>query len=492
MANSKDKELIYQMEGRPSLGIAFPLGLQHILAMFTGNLAPILIIASICGLSPEDKTIMLSSAMIVSGITTLIQLYPIKFGKSYRIGANLPIVMGTSFAFVAVASIVATEIAPSMGLTDPKDVYALVLGCSIVGSMTEVLMGFFYKKLSNLFSPLVVGTTLIAIGLNLLSAGASYFNGGSAAAADSVAYAADPNKFQFSGIFGSARNVGVALFVFVLVLVLQKFGKGIVKNSALLIALAVGYIVAIPLGMVDFSAINAAKVVAVPIPFHFGLKFSISGILNFALFYVISGLETIGNTGGITIAAFDREPEPEETSGAILADALGSTLANCFNAMPNTAFGQNAGIIAMTKIVNKWCIAVGAIFLALCGLIPKLAAVFQTIPDPVLGGAIISVFAMITLNGIKMIAKAGFSERNTTIIGITFSFGIGLTTMKLAIDTFPPFLQPLLSAVQPLISSPAAVCCIVSIIASILFPMSKEDKELAKSAMQDDQSSISS
>ena len=174
MANSKDKELIYQMDGRPSLGTAFPLGLQHILAMFTGNLAPILIIASICGLSPEDKTIMLSSAMIVSGITTLIQLYPIKLGKSYRIGANLPIVMGTSFAFVAVASIVATEIAPSMGLTDPKDIYALVLGCSIVGSMTEVLMGFFYKKLSNLFSPIVVGTTLIAIGLNLLSAGAVY------------------------------------------------------------------------------------------------------------------------------------------------------------------------------------------------------------------------------------------------------------------------------------------------------------------------------
>lgn len=485
MANSKDKELIYQMEGRPSFGIAFPLGLQHILAMFTGNLAPILIIAGICGLSPEDKTIMLSSAMIVSGITTLIQLYPIKLGKSYRIGANLPIVMGTSFAFVAVASIVATEIAPSMGLTDPKDIYALVLGCSIIGSMTEVLMGFFYKKLSNLFSPIVVGTTLIAIGLNLLSAGASYFNGGSSAAADSAAYAADPNKFQFSGILGSARNVGVALFVFVLVLVLQKFGKGIVKNSALLIALAVGYIVAIPLGMVDFSAISAAKVVAVPLPFHFGLKFSISGILNFALFYVISGLETIGNTGGITIAAFDREPESEETSGAILADALGSTLANCFNAMPNTAFGQNAGIIAMTKIVNKWCIAVGAIFLALCGLIPKLAAVFQTIPDPVLGGAIISVFAMITLNGIKMIAKAGFSERNTTIIGITFSFGIGLTTMRLAIDTFPPFLQPFLSALQPLISSPAAVCCIVSIIASILFPMSKEDKELSKSAMLD-------
>jgi NCS2 family nucleobase:cation symporter-2 len=486
MGNSEDKKLIYQMEGKPSLAVALPLGLQHILAMFTGNLAPILIIASICGLAPEDKTIMLSSAMVVSGLTTLIQLYPIKLGKSYRIGANLPIVMGTSFAFVAVASIVATEIAPSMGLTDPRDIYALVLGCSIVGSMTEVLMGFFYKKLSNLFSPIVVGTTLIAIGLNLLSAGASYFNGGSAAAVDSAAFAANPDKYRFTGIFGSARNLGIAFFVFVLVLVLQKFGKGIVKNSALLIALAVGYIVAIPFGMVDFSAINAARIVAVPLPFHFGLKFSISGILNFALFYVISGLETIGNTGGITIAAFDREPYPEETSGAILADALGSTLANCCNAMPNTAFGQNAGIIAMTKIVNKWCIAVGAIFLAICGLFPKLAAIFQTIPDAVLGGAIISVFAMITLNGIKMIAKAGFSERNATIVGITFSFGIGLTAMNLAIDTFPQFLQPFLIAVQPLISSPAAVCCIVSILASILFPMSKDDKELAKSAMQED------
>ena len=485
MNKQNDKELIYQLEGRPSFKTAFPLGLQHILAMFTGNLAPILIIAGICGLEPADKTVMLSSAMVVSGVTTLFQLYPLKLGKSYRIGANLPIVMGTSFAFVSVAAIVATQVAPSMGLTDPRDIYALVLGCSLVGGLVEVFMGFFYKKLANLFSPIVVGTTLIAIGLNLLSAGARYFNGGSAAAANLAAYNEDPAKYQFSGVFGSMKNVGMALFVFVLVLLLQKYGKGIVKNSALLFGLAIGYVVSIALGMVNFAPITAAKVVSVPLPFYFGLKFSIAGILNFALFYVISGLETIGNTGGITIAAFDREPTSEETAGAILADAGGSMLAAVFNALPNTAFGQNAGIISMTRIVNKWCVAIGAIFLALCGLIPKLAALFQTIPDAVLGGAIISVFAMITLNGIKMIAKAGFSERNVTIIGITLSFGIGLTSMSLAVETFPAFIQPLLEAIAPLTSAPAAVCCIVSICASLCFPMSKEDKEKAKAAMLD-------
>ena len=151
MNKQNDKELIYQLEGRPSFKTAFPLGLQHILAMFTGNLAPILIIAGICGLEPADKTVMLSSAMVVSGVTTLFQLYPLKLGKSYRIGANLPIVMGTSFAFVSVAAIVATQVAPSMGLTDPRDIYALVLGCSLVGGLVEVFMGFFYKKLANLF-----------------------------------------------------------------------------------------------------------------------------------------------------------------------------------------------------------------------------------------------------------------------------------------------------------------------------------------------------
>lgn len=446
-----DAQMVYQLEGRPRLRTALPLGLQHVLAMFTSNLAPMLIIASVCGLSGADTVVMVQCAMFVSGLTTFIQLYPIKLGKKHQVGANLPIVMGTSFTFVPTAS----TIGAAGG-------FGMVLGGCFLGSFTEVFMGFFYKYIKRFFPPLVVGCTLVTIGVSLLDVGVDYFAGG-AGAAD----------------YGSIQNLSVAFLSLTVVILLQRFGKGLLKNSAILVGLVVGYIVAAFLGMVNSQPIAEAAWFGLPLPMQFKMEFSVPAVLSFAALFITSGLETIGNTNGITIAGFDREATEKETAGAILADALGSTTAAFFNALPNTAFGQNAGIVSMTKVVNKWCIATGAFVLMVSGFFPKLGAIFSAIPNAVLGGSIITVFGMILINGIKMIAKAGFSERNILIMGITFAFGMGMAKNPAAVAQLPAVLKFVFS-------DAVTSTCIIAILSNILFPIKDEvEMEQARKALLD-------
>ena len=440
-----DRELIYQLEGRPSFKVAFPLGLQHVLAMFTGNLAPILILVGVLKLDNDLRLRMIQCAMFVSGLTTFVQLYPIKIGK-FQIGAGLPIVMGTSFAFVPTSKTIGTQ----FGL-------AGVLGSAALGSLVEVVMGIFYKPLKKLFPPLVVGSVLITIGIHLLDVGVNYFAGG-AGAKD----------------FGSVQNLTIGFVVFFVIILLQRFGKGMWKISAILIGIIVGYILSFFIGKISFSQVMTAPWVGIPVPIvmPWELTFPLEEVISFATIYIVSGLETIGNTSGITIAGFNREATGEETSGAILADALGSTTAVLFNALPNTAFGQNAGIVAMTKVVNKWCIAMGAFVLMGAAFFPKIGMIFNIMPASVLGGAVITVFAMILINGIKMIAKAGFSDRNIIILGITFGLGLGLGAHPDAVAGLPPY-------IGFIFKDTVACVCIISILANMVFPPDEKDREIA-------------
>lgn len=434
------KDLIYRLNGRPPFSVAFPLGLQHVLAMFTSNLAPCFILAGIVGLDGPGKIIMVQCAMLISGITTFFQLYPVSvFGKKSklpRIGAELPIVMGTSFAFVPTA----ITVGKAYGLPG-------VLGGALVGSLVEFVMGFFIKPLKKFFPPLVIGAVLIAIGINLLKAGTNYFLGG-VGAQD----------------FGSVSNVILGFIVFVTIIICQRFGKGMFQVSALLVGIIVGYVAAFFMGKLDFGLLYSSAWFAVPRPFRFAYDFHLDAILSFAAIYIVSGLETIGNTSGITVAAFDREATIEETSGAIMADSLGSMLASMFNTLPNTAFGQNAGLVAMTKVVNKFCIATGAATLVAAGLIPKVGAVFTIMPQSVLGGAVISVFAMITINGVKLIAKSGFSQRNITALSIMLAMGLGLGTAPAGAFEHMP------TVVQYLFKDSVAAICIIGIAVNIIFP----------------------
>ena len=436
--------LVYSLYGRPPFWEALPLGLQHVLAMFTSNLAPCFILAGVVGLGSVDRIIMVQCAMMVSGATTFFQLYPwYAFGKKNslpRVGAELPIVMGTSFAFVPTA----ITVGKAYGV-------AGVLGGALLGSLIEFVMGFFIKPLKRFFPPLVIGAVLIAIGINLLRAGTNYFLGG-------------VNKPDF----GSPTNIMMGFVVFITILLCQRFGKGLVQLSALLIGILVGYIFAIAVGKLNFLPLEEAPWFSIPMPFHFGLEFHLDAVMTFAALYIVSGLETIGNTSGITVAAFNREATTKETSGAIMADSFGSMLAAIFNTLPNTAFGQNAGIVAMTRVVNKFCIATGAATLMLCGFVPKIGALFSMMPDSVLGGAVISVFAMITINGIKLIAKSGFSQRNIIVLSTTLAMGMGLGTAA------PESYGQMNTLFQYLFKDSVATVCIIGIVMNIIFPPDPE------------------
>ena len=404
-----DFENARQLEGRVPFKIAFPLGLQHVLAMFVSNLAPILIIGGVAlGNHPESfssagLTMMVQAAMFTSAAITMLQLYPIKIG-SYRIGSGLPIVMGVSFAFVGVGVNAATE----FGMP-------AVIGAAMVGALLEIIIGFTYRYIKRIFTPIVTGTLLIALGLYLINVGGNYFVGG----------------------FGPWRGTWEAIvtaFVTLLVAIgFNIFGKGVWKNASILVGIFVGTIVALILGITNFELVGKTDWISfwhiVPlkaIDFNIGEMFKLGAIIPFLAVYFATSVETIGDTNGVALGGLNRVASEEEIEGGLLADGFGSMLSTMFNALPNTSFGQNVGIVTNTKVVNKSVVFTGVTFLALLSFLPKLAAIFRVIPEAVLGGALITLFAIIMGNGIKMLKKAGFSDKNMLIISIALGLGLGL------------------------------------------------------------------
>ena len=459
--SSMDEETakLYKLNGRPKFRLAYPVAVQHLLAMFTGNLAPILIITLIAQATTGQTIIMIQSAMLAAGISTLINLYPIKLGKRWQIGANLPIVMGTAMTFVPPATAVAV-LAVDMGHPNPIGV---VVGAMMIAALAEAVVGIFYKYLRAFFPPMVIGSVLVSLGISLFTVGINNFGGGSPAT----------NPY-----FGSGQNMAIAFGVFFLNMFLQRFGRGMWKISSILISMTVGYIVAALLGMVDTYAISQASVFALPTPWALRPEFHFWAISMFIAIFIVSGISTIGYTQSITNQAMGREATTKEISGAIFADSFASTLSAVLNSLPNTEFGQNAGIVAYTKIINKWCIALCAFTLILAALFPIIGGVFAAIPPSVLGGAILSVFAMIFVNGIILISKSGFSPRNITMLTIIFGIGLGFAPPGNAalIQSFPNWLQFVFSDRVLLIS-------VVAVIVNIIF-MTKKDFAAMREAVK--------
>ncbi|MDR2109446.1 MAG: hypothetical protein LBP28_08340 [Coriobacteriales bacterium] len=459
-SDSNDSQMIYQLEGRPRLRIALPLGLQHVLTMFVGNLAPVLVLAGIVSpltgdtiITQGERVLMIQCAMLVSGVATLLQLYPLKIGR-FQIGGGLPIVMGTSFVFVSALVAILGE-------------YGLpaVFGAILVGSVAEIILGLGLSVLQKLFPPVVIGTVLMAISLSLLPVGIQYLAGGAAAeSAYNLALSGaslSESQSLLAESYGSWQNMFIGITVFLIIVALQRWGKGFLNAMAILAGIIVGYLMAALLGMVDFSVIVASPLVALPLPATVP-EFHLGPIITIGLLYIISGLETMGNVNGITVAVFNREATAKETSGAILADAGGSILAGIFNCLPNTAFGQNAGIVAMTKVVNKWVVAMGAFVLIAAGFFPPIGAVFSAMPPCVLGGAVIGVFGMILVNGIKLITLEGFNERNVLIVCITYGAGFAIANTPELVGLFP---EPL----HFIFSETTLAVCLVAVLANLLF-----------------------
>ena len=403
----------YDFNGKLPLKQAIPLGLQHVMAMFVGNLTPLLIITGACGIGAGSEyasvqVALLQNAMIIAGIVTLIQLFAIG-----PIGGKVPIIMGTSSGFIGVFSSV-TKIMGGGILA-----YGAIMGASIIGGLFETVLGAFIKPLRKLFPPVVTSLVIISIGLSLLPVGINYFGGGSGAAD-----------------FGDPKHLLVGTFV-ILVIIIAKQIKGFVNNASILIGIIAGYILAIVLGMVDFTQVQTASWIALPTFMPVKMEFNLEAIIAMGIMFIATTVETVGDVSGITNGGLDREATSEELQGGVLADGLGSVVASLFGVLPNTSFSQNVGLVSVTKVVNRFTIMTGAIFLILCGFCPKLSALFAVMPQSVLGGAAVIMFASILVSGIQSLMRVEFNERNTLIIALAIGLGIGIGQVPTVLAQLP-------------------------------------------------------
>ena len=451
-----------ELEGRLPLKTAIPLGLQHVLAMFAGNLTPIILIAGACGISAgsELQVAILQNAMLVAGIVTLVQLFTIG-----PVGARLPVVMGTSSGFIGVCKSVAGVMGGGVVA------YGAILGASIVGGLFEGVLGFFLKPLRKFFPSVVTGTVVLSIGLSLISVGINSFGGG-------------------SGVkdFGSLENLFLGTVVLVIIIVLKHKCKGFASSSAILVGIIIGYIVAAVMGMIlpnTFTVTDAAtgaaaevtkswvlnwdKVAAapwfsvpklIPVPLVFDLR----AIIPIGIMFIVTAVETVGDLSGITEGGMGREATDKELSGGVICDGLGSTFAAIFGVLPNTSFSQNVGLVGMTKVVNLFAIAIGGVFLIACGLFPKLAALVSIMPQSVLGGAAVMMFASIVVSGIQLITKDEINSRTITIVSVAIGLGYGLGANSAALQNLPQGVQLIFGG------SGIVPAAIVAIVLNVLLP----------------------
>lgn len=394
---------IYELDGKVELKKALPLGIQHILAMFLGNISPLLIICGMLDMATGLKTNLIQNAMFVAAVVTLVQLYPV-----WKIGAKLPIVMGTSSGFIGTAK--------AMGALYG---YGALMGASLIGGIFEMVLGYFIKPLKKLFPPVVTSLVIISIGLSLLPVGINYFGGGSGAAD-----------------FGSWQHLTVGTFVIFVILIAKQF-KGFINNASILIGIIAGYILAICLGMVDFSAVADASWFALPKFMPVAFEFNWEVIIAMGIMFIATTVETVGDISGITNGGMDREPTIEELRGGVMADGLGSLFAAFFGVLPNTSFSQNVGLVTVTKVVNRYTIMTGAIFLLLCGFCPKLSAVFSVMPQSVLGGAAVIMFSMILVSGIQSLTREALDERNGLIVALAIGLGVGIGNVPAVLGQLP-------------------------------------------------------
>ena len=386
------KGSIYELNGRVELKSAIPLGIQHVLAMFLGNISPLIIVCGLLNIDSNLRSMLIQNAMFIAGLITLVQLYPIG-----PVGAKLPIVMGTSSGFIGTAQAIGLQYG-----------YGAIIGAGLVGGIMEAILGFFIKPLKKLFPPIVTSLVIISIGLSLLPVGSKYFGGG-AGAKD----------------FGSLNHLLVGTTVIIVILVLKQF-KGFLNDSSILIGIIVGYILAICLGMVDFTQVKESAWFSLPHPMVVPFEFNIQAIIAMGIMFIATTVETIGDISGITNGGLDREPTNRELSGGVMADGIGSIVASIFGVLPNTSFSQNVGLVTVTKIVNRFVIMTGAIFLILCGFCPKLSAIFSVMPQSVLGGAAVIMFSMILVSGLQSLSRETLDGRNGLIVALAIGIGVGI------------------------------------------------------------------
>lgn len=426
---------VYELEGRVALNKAIPLGIQHVLAMFLGNISPLIIISGMLQMPIETKTMLIQNSMFIAGVATLIQLYPV-----FKVGAGLPIVMGTSSGFIGTAKAIGTQYG-----------YGAILGAALVGSIIEIFLGFFIKPLKKLFPPIVTSLVVVSIGLSLLPVGIKYFGGG-AGVSD----------------FGSWQHLLVGTTVIISILIFKQF-KGFLGESSVLLGIIIGYILSITLGMVDFTQVKDAAWVSLPKPFAVSLEFNIEAIIAMTIMFIATTVETIGDISAIANGGLDREATDSELSGGVVADGVASIIGSVFGILPNTSFSQNVGLVAVTKVVNKFVIMTGAVFLILCGFCPKLSAIFSVMPQSVLGGAAVIMFAMILVSGLQSLTREKIDGRNGLIIALAIGLGVGIGNVPEVLDQMPTWVSNIFA------QNGIIMTFVIATILNLILPKDKEE-----------------
>ncbi len=429
---------LYQLDGRVPVGKAIPFGLQHVLAMFVSNITPIIILANVVGIAPGVSAVLIQNCMVIAGIGTLIQLYPI-----WRIGSRLPIVMGISFTFLSLSISVATT--QGMGV---------LMGAVIVGGLVEGLLGLFAKYWIKLVPHIVAATVVTAIGFSLLPIGANSFAGGQGAAD-----------------FGSMDNWIVGSVTLVSCLVCQVFAKGFLRSLSVLVGLIVGYTLAACMGMVNFYGISQQGFISLPQFLPFKPEFNTGAILSIICVYLVSATETIGDTSALCNSALKRNPHKVEMGNSISCDGFVSSVAGLFGCTPITSFSQNVGLAAMSGVVNRFTIATGACVMILGGIFPAVGFALTTIPQAVLGGCTLLMFGSILFAGFGMMARSGFSQRNMIISSLSLSVGLGFTQASDMFNLFPELVRTVFA------ENCVAVVFLLAVILNIFLPKDKEAKK---------------
>ena len=458
----------YEFEGRIPLKQAVPLGLQHVLAMFVGNLTPLLIITNLCAAlgGAEDlmavQVSLLQNAMLVAGIVTLVQLYAIG-----PIGGKVPIIMGTSSGFIGVFQSVTNVMGGGVAA------YGAIMGASLIGGLFEGILGFCIKPMRKLLPAVVTGTVVLSIGLSLIGVGVGSFGGGSAAKD-----------------YGSAENLLLGAIVLIVILIFKHYLKGMASSSCILCGIIAGYFIAMLMGLfldttfvtaegetvtkawvLNWSKVAEADWISLPKFMPVKPVFSMKAIAPVLIMFVVTAVETVGDISGVMEGGVGREATDKELSGGVVCDGFGSSFAGLFGVLPNTSFSQNVGLVTMTKIVNRFALACGAVFLIACGLFPKLAALISIMPQSVLGGAAVMMFASIVISGIQLVVKEPLTPRNMTIVSVSLGLGYGIGANGAILSQMP-------QAVSLIFGGSGIVpAAIVAILLNLFLP---KDNETAK------------
>lgn len=444
----------FDFYGKPSFGTALPLSIQHVLAMIIGNITPALIVAGTTNaLAAEkgveslggDPAVLVQSALFLAGIATLIQLFPIAI-----VGSRLPVVMGVSFAYIPTLTAIGSE----YGLPG-------ILGAQIVGGVVGIIVGMFIKPLRRFFPPIVAGTVVLSIGLSLYPTAIQYIGGGSGLLKEGTK-------------FGEPQHLIVGGLTLLTVLLIGQFGKGILKLSSILAGIAVGYIAALAFGMVDFTAIGEKGWFALPAVGQFGIEFHAPAIISMAVIFIVNSVQAVGDFSATTMGGMNREVSDTELQGGIIGSNLSSIVGAFFGGLPIATYSQNVGIVATTKVVSRFVFTICAAIVLLAGFIPKFGALMTTIPQAVIGGATIGVFASITMSGIKLIIQDELSNRNTGIVGLALALGMGVTSVPQLLQNYPPAVTMIFG------SSPVVIATIIAFVLNIVIPqksLAEEQRE---------------